>query len=249
MIYAAFEKYLQEKRLVADREYAKKKVKTNWTKGTLWPTDLGSCKRKTILRVTGNTGDPNFGTRALDYMNTGVIYEEETANALRHVYKERLTEQLELKYQMWSGKVDFAIDADTDNPILIEHKVTSEKNWGTDANTELPKHIHIGQVLTYRWLYTQLYGIVPRVFLYYKTFGNYLECELIPEEEDVILKIESNGVLDVRRYGYNVESEIKELMLAYNSSELPPRLDKKYKGCEYRGKPDCQFYKLCWGEG
>lgn len=247
IVYTAYDLYLRDKRKNQNAEYNRKHAKP--TAPSLWPTDLGKCHRAAILRVTGTRGDDTFSTRSLDYMNAGTIYEDETANVLRHMYGNRLQDQVELKYLMWSGKADFGIDIGTETPILIEHKVTSEKNWDSDSNTELPKHEHIGQILTYRWLYERLYGVTPRTILFYKAWGNFAEFELLVQENSIQIVSMVNGIGTVKKYEYDVEKEIEDLMLAYNNTnELPDRLDKKYKGCTFAGKPSCQFYNKCWGD-
>jgi len=127
--------------------------------------------------------------------------------------------------------------------------MTSEKNWGTDANTELPKREHVGQALTYRWLYQQIYGVIPKIILYYKAWGNYAEFELNVKPEHVEIISNVNGVISVAKYNYDVEKEIKELMNAYdNPNELPPKLEKKYLGCTFMNKPSCPYYRNCWGD-
>lgn len=248
IVQSAYSEYLRHKQSAADIEYARSKrpYNNNNTKGNLWPTDVGKCHRAAIYRVTGEYGRSTFSTKGLEYMNSGVIYEEETGNALRHIYGGRLTEQLVLKYRMWSGKVDFAIDVGTDKPIIIEHKLTSEKHWGSDSNTELPKIEHIGQLLTYKWLYEHLYGVVPTLILYYKAWGNFAEFEIQQKGSWVFIDGNINNVANVIKIKYDVESEIEQLMAAYDSPTLPPKLDKKYKGCTFMGKPSCVFYNSCW---
>lgn len=245
-VYPAYSKYLTDKREAADKEYRSGKVERTG-KGALWPTDLGKCHRAAILRVNGDGGNTEFTTRSLDYMNAGTAYEDVTADVLRFVYGDRLTEQVILKYKMWSGKADFGIDIGGKNPVLIEHKMTSERNWDADG-AELPKHEHIGQALTYRWLYKQIYGITPIIVLFYKAWGNFAEFELSFDKGKVKIISVVNGIHDVKTYKYDVEAEIETLMETYNSGILPERLDKKYKGCTFMGKPSCRYYQDCWGE-
>lgn len=245
MIHEAYTEYLRFLQTENDKQHATKRSK--FTKGSLWPSDVAKCHRAAILRVTGIPGRSLFSTQSLNYMNSGVIQEAETGNALRHVYNNRLTEQLELRYQMWSGKVDFAIDVDKAKPILIEHKMTSEKHWDNDAKTELPKREHVGQVMTYYWLYKNIYGVEPQVILYYYAWGNYAEFILSPFKNKIKVEANVNGVIDITTLDYDVVAEIEALMKAYdNPTNLPPKLDKQYKGCTFNGKPSCQFYHECW---
>lgn len=247
IVHDACNIYLRNKKDSQDLEYAARK-RGPWKKGNLWSSDTGNCHRKAILRVTGTSGSDFFNDKSLGYMNTGVITEDETALALKYVYGDRLETQVELKYNMWSGKVDFGIDVGRENPILIEHKTTSEKAFDTDSKTELPKHPHIGQTISYYWMYERIYGVKPKMLIFYKAWGNFAEFELIPDGDNIQILSNVNGVLDAVVYKYNVEAEINELMQWYDSTELPPRLDKQYKGCTFLGKPSCQFYNTCWGE-
>jgi hypothetical protein len=250
LIYDAYQKYLESKRDEQNRQYAETKRGIVVDRGSLWPTDVGqACHRKAIIRASGGRGADTFTTAGLDYMNAGSVYEAETANILRHVYGDALTEQIILKYKMWSGKADFGLHIGTDHPIIIEHKVTSEKNWDTDAYTPLPKHEHIGQAMTYHWLYEMLYGVQPQIILFYKAWGNFAEFDLSLQDGGKILVQSSvNGVIGVEIREYDVRKEIADLMREYDANGLPPRLEKKQHGCTFMGKPSCQYYKLCWGE-
>lgn len=248
IVYDAYSVYLREKKDKQDVVYAAKKNRENkkWSKGSLWPTDLAKCHRAAILRVTGVGREDYFATSGLDYMNTGIITEDETLEALKHVYGDSLTNQVELKYNMWSGKADFGIDIGGDAPIIIEHKTTSEKNFDSDQKTALPKREHIGQAESYRWMYERIYGVKPRIILFYKAWGNFAEFELIPDGKSIIIISNINGILDTVVYEYDVEAEINELMKWYDSQELPPKQEKKYKHCTFMNKPSCPFYKNCW---
>lgn len=251
IIENAYAKYLRYNQEIRDLEYkTRKSYEHNELegRGSLWPSDVGKCHRAAIQRSRNAPGHSTFNTRGLDYMNTGSYTETETLKALKHVYAGRVTEQVVLKYQMWSGKVDFGIDIGTESPILIEHKTTSEKQFDSDANTELPKHEHVGQSVTYMWLYEKIYGITPMVLIFYKTWGNFAEFHLERVDRTIQLTSNINDIINVKNYDYDVYGEIEKLMEAYDQPVLPDRLDKKYKGCEFMGKPSCQFYNNCWGD-
>ena len=251
IVYDAYDTYLRDKREVRDQEYKNRegyREPTPEQKGNLWPTDLGKCHRAAMQRATGVKQTYNFSTRGLDYMNTGVYTEDETLEALRHVYGDRLTDQVILKWSMWSGKADFGIDIGSDKPILIEHKTTSERHFAADATTELPKHEHIGQAVSYMYLYEKLHGITPEVRLFYKGWGCFAEFILTRDEGTVQIKGYVNGVFSLKKYDYDVYGEMEELMAWYDADELPPKLEKKYKGCTFMGRPSCAFYTTCWGE-
>lgn len=254
MIYDAYTKWLTYQEKLRDLEYKSRKsyiedANGNPTvKGSLWPTDVGKCHRAAIQRVQGKSQLYTLSSKAMDYIHWGLTTENETSLALKHVYGARLTEQVILKYEMWSGKVDFGIDIGSPKPILIENKSTSEKNFDYEGNTTLPKKEHIGQAVTYMWLYEHLYNITPTVILYYKAWGNYAEFELCKVDNKVEVDSNINGIKDYYAVDYDVYGEIEQLMMWYNSPELPPRLEKKYQGCEFMGKPSCPFYRHCWGD-
>ena len=251
-------KFLQMEKEKSDIEYARKHRGKKRKNPTIWASDIGSqCKRKVMLRVTGVDGEDNFSDKALDYMRAGVITEDDTGLALATVYGDRLYNdpndetdgQLKLKYEMLSGKPDFTIDHETDNVILIEHKVTSERHWNTDAKSDLPKHNHLGQAMCYMYMYERKYGITPIVKLYYKSFGNFAEYTLNHNEDGTLTMLSDiNGVHDVEQYSHNFYDEIREYISLYKSGTIPDKLDKKYKGCEFAGRPSCKFYKYCWGD-
>lgn len=246
IVLDAYNVYLRDLSAEKDKEY-RKTHRTN-VRGNLWSSDLGKCHRAAILRTNVGSGSFDASDQALRYMNTGVITEDATLAALKHVYGSRLTDQVVLKYKMWSGKADFGIDIGTDKPILIEHKTTSEKNFDSDSKTSLPKKEHVGQAMSYMWMYEQLYKVTPKVLLFYKAWGNTAEIELVREGKTIKLLSDINGVLSQSVLEYDVYREIKKLSTVYTSGEIPDRLDKKYKGCTFMGKPSCQFYDYCWGE-
>jgi hypothetical protein len=181
-------------------------------------------------------------------MNTGLVTEDETLEAMKHVYGARLTDQVVLKWAMWSGKADFGIDIGGASPVIIEHKTTSEKHIDADSNTELPRHEHLGQAVSYMFLYEKMYDITPEVRLFYKMWGNFAEFCLTREGSHILIEGYVNGVVSARQCEYDVYEEMETLMDWYARDELPPKLEKKYKGCTFMGKPSCQFYNTCWGD-
>jgi hypothetical protein len=126
--------------------------------------------------------------------------------------------------------------------------MTGAKHLDNDGNTELPRHEHIGQAVLYCWLYEQLYKITPTVVLFYKTWGNFAEFTLSVEAQKVKIESDINGIYNVFYREYDVYNEIETMMKWYNGDELPPRLEKKYDGCTFMGKPSCNYYSYCWGD-
>lgn len=251
-------KFLRLEKERNDIEYAKKHRDSKWKKSNIWASEIGSpCKRKVMLRITGVSGTDRFTDKGLEYMRSGVVMEDDTATALAEIYGDRLYNdpedesdgQLKLKYEMLSGKPDFTIDHETESAILIEHKVTSERHWNTDSKSDLPRHNHLGQAVCYMFMYERKYGITPKVLLYYRSFGNFAEYEITRNEDGTLTLLSNiNGVIDVESYSHDFYAEIRELMSLYESGEIPEKLDKKYKGCEFAGRPSCKFYNHCWGD-
>lgn len=251
IVYDAYVDYLVNKDKEDTKEYRERKLReTDKTKkGKLWPSDMGKCKRAVMFRVNGIRAEHEFPVKALDYMNTGVVMETSTAEALKHAYGDRFTEQVDLKYNLWSGKADFGIDIGGDSPVIIEHKTTSEKNFSTDGSTAMPKREHIGQAMLYCYLYEMLYNKTPKIVLFYKAWGIFAEFSLTRIENRIRVESYVNGAVDTFDVDYDVYGEIEELHNWYNSKDLPPKLEKKYMGCSFRGQPSCPYYERCWGEG
>lgn len=243
-------KFLRSEKERRDKEYAKKKrKKKGWTKGSIWATNVGGCHRKALLRVTGKPGQETFTARSLDYIDMGIEMEDRNADALLFEYGDRLEQQLELRYEMLSGKPDFVIENEDGTVVVVEHKMTSEKHWDSDSKSDLPRHGHIGQAITYMFMYEMLHGVVPEVRIHYKAWGNYAEFELQRQEDgSLIINSDINGILDVFTYKHDFYAEIRELMNWYDATELPPKQEKKWKHCQFAGQKSCGYYDYCWGE-
>ena len=244
VVQSAIESYLVNSN--NKRRESRKKVLKNRNKEHLWASDVGGCHRAAFLRINGGAETVLPDARLLNYMKFGVVIEDETAASLVATY-DNVETQLALKNDIWSGRPDFVIDHGTNNPIVIEHKVTGEKGWW---RKELPRVKHLGQLGLYGYLYEQLFGIEPRLILFYRGWGHYAELECFLNENSITV----TGIVDNEAYlqeiDYAVLKEIALLEEEYkaneNGAELPKKLRYKKDGCTFFGKPSCRMYYHCF---
>jgi hypothetical protein len=250
LVRPAIFEWLQKENERRDKEYAashgKWDDKKKPYKPKLWASDVGNCARRSALRIQGFKSTVPFEPQSLDYMRIGVILEDETGAALRSKFGDAVIEQMRLSDDNWSGKPDFVLHHGTDNPIIIEHKVTGEKAWYQDG--VLPRQPHIGQLVLYWKLYQEKYDIVPKILLFYRAWGHYAEFEILPEPGGVSVVGYVDGVADYRQLKYDPLGEIELLEGYYKSGELPDRLKRKAHGCTFMGKPSCPMYHHCYPE-
>lgn len=209
----------------------------------LWGSDMGSCVRKAILRTRAEPVSLPFSASALGYMQAGNMWEAETLRALQKAYPGIVT-QLELRTDLWSCKCDFVIGHNTGDPIIVEHKATGDKWW--NYKNGLPKPEHIGQLWLYGNLYTQKFGIVPKLVLFYRSWGHYAEYAIGQDGRNIVAAGEMDGtpvskVLPIEPDRWKVELEF-----AFHERELPPVLRNPDDGCLFNGKPSCAYYHSCW---
>lgn len=226
-------------------------------KPRLWASDIGYCPRKAILRVKGYEPTIDFDLDTKFRFRGGIIYEDDTGKALVNKYG---TKNVDLQYvfktSQWSGKADAVLFADSEKPIIIEHKATGDKWWNYKNN--LPKPAHLAQL----WLYGQLFyeeqGIRPTLILFYRAWIHWAEFQFQIDDEIV------TGFID----GVPTEAEIQPLtgeqkgqavlksnrfqlqtmyeLASKDPDYLPNRLLYKDDGCTFRGKPSCPMYWHCW---
>ncbi len=183
-------------------------------------------------------------------MQNGIMFEDDTAVALREAYGERLSRQVHIGNDFWSCKADFVIDLLGDRPIIIEHKAVGEKWW--NFNGSIPKAEHALQLLLYRLLYQKMHGVVPQVILFYRSWGHYAELVLAPlDMGDGVPRIEAAGEMDAEPYHKLLVLDPDEKRLAmehvYSTGTLPDPYDHKIEGqCTFRGEPSCPMYGHCW---
>ena len=236
----------------AKREYLRNKEtknkqnrKARKSKPALWPSDLLSCKRKAAYHLINEEQSLKFSDKSLAYMDGGNVAEDATARAIVDVLNGR--QNISLKWGCWSGKADFIIGYKTNKPIIIEHKATGEKNF---KRSSIPKREHVAQLALYGYLYNKLYGIKPKLILYYVGWGHFADFTLDVQAT----KISVVGLIDdtfiTKNLRINIEKEIEDLEAVFEKTikenQLPKRLERKSAGCTFMGKPSCQYYYSCW---
>ena len=232
-------------------EQSKKAYQERKSRPSLWPSDLFSCHRKAAYHILEEQHSIPFSDKSLAYMNGGNVIEDDTADALDWYY-ENCTQSFVLKNDIWSGKADFVLNHLTKKVTIIEHKATGENKFKEDK--QLPKRQHVGQIGLYGRLYQELYSIKPELRLYYYGWGCEAEFDIDVKSKFVKVTGTISNYMGKRFVSktmrINLDSEISTLESMYRTvldgGELPKRLDKKYKGCEFMGKPSCVYYKSCW---
>lgn len=68
----------------------------------LWASEAGGCTRKAMLRIGGYQPTHPFPLQAREAMQNGIMFEDDTAAALREVYGERLSQQVYIGNDFWS---------------------------------------------------------------------------------------------------------------------------------------------------
>lgn len=217
----------------------------------LRPSEAGSCSRMVAYRKRGVVGKP-FPLKVVESMSNGDAFEESTFNILSGFYGDRLQTQVELKTDKWSGRLDFVIDHQTPDVIIVEHKAVGDKWW--DYKGSLPKTSHVVQVALYKGLYAQVYGFVPKLILYYRSWGNWAEFDVEPLETEILISGRISGDKDgiktrETRIPINIESLIGHLEWIVDKDKMPP-LPKPEQmndiGCTFQGKPSCSFFEHCY---
>ena len=212
----------------------------------LWPSSLLNCKRKVAHQLLNEPVSLPFSYQSLSYMDGGMVLEDATARALKHVYNAE--QNLQLRHGNWSGKVDFVIGHKTSKAVLIEHKATGEGNFKRSG--ALPKREHVAQLALYGYLYNLKHDIEPELILYYIGWGHYADFTLTVRSNTigVIGLIDNNFVS--RNLRIDIKKEIADLEKVYEQTmkgdPLPPRLQNKSAGCTWAGKPSCPFYYSCY---
>lgn len=246
-VIKAKREYLRHKNEEGKKEYQKHK-----SRPSLWPSDLFSCHRKSAYHVLGEPQSLPFSDDSLAYMRGGVVFEDDTGLALDWYYDKSI-QSVVLKNDIWSGKADFVLNHLQPNVTIIEHKATGTNKMKDDK--QLPKKEHLAQLGLYGKLYKELYNLNAELILYYIAWGCEAEYDIKVESGYIqvtgIQKYYDKETFVSKRMRIDLQKEIDELERMYRNvlegKPLPPRLDKKYKGCEFKGIPSCQYYHSCWG--
>jgi hypothetical protein len=214
-------------------------------KPKLWGSELGGCLRKAMLRVQGYEPTIEFSLDAKEAMHNGVMFEDDTLQALRDVYGDKaVIDQLALGDNLWSCKADFVLWHGTKNVTIIEHKAVGDKWW--NYNNGFPKPEHCLQIWLYGYLYKKKFNVQPRLVLFYRSWGNYAELEL-KEEKGLIRAVgEMNGDPYQKLIPLWADEIRQEAERLYANNELAEKLEDREGGCTFRGKPSCPMYYHCW---
>lgn len=226
--------------------------------GLMFPSEAGGCNRAVYLRLNGEIGSP-FNLFTLRLMNAGIAFEDMTEKRLKEFFGERLSSQVQIKNNYYSGKLDFVIDHCGENPVIIEHKAKGDKNWW---DAKLPEYSHIVQAALYLLMYEEVYGKVPTVKLLYITYNQRAEFDVSQNEKG---EITVKGIKENVKWTFKVGTyvltkvevdeaypdvigKILSQMDMFDKKELPPVLPEteREKNCTFAGKPSCKFYKKCF---
>ncbi len=183
----------------------------------LYVSELGYHPNKFMRRVLHGETE-TFALPILDVMQQGSTLEDDTAAALRYVHPNVLT-QFPLHNDIWSGYADIVIGHGTNEVTIIEHKCTGEK-W-FDFKESLPRSNHVCQLWLYGWLYEQMFGIQPKLILYYKSWGAFAEFQL-PDQATANGQIVLRGVVGQKQRGagFVVGSVLRSRHIAPNLLRL-----------------------------
>ena len=227
-------------RTAIEKSLAPRAYKSSGSK-LLWASEVGSCPRKVMFRILGYKEETEFPLELREKFQWGNIMEDETARALKGVYGEQLTTQLPLKTKYWSGKTDMVIGLESHQPIIIEHKATSDSGIGY-----IPRESHVAQIVLYGQLFEELHNKKPQLLLVYRTWSHYAELEVIDKGEFVSV----GGQLDGAEYQMDVHINVTKMREylegCFGLQKLPDY--KKEDECFFAGKPSCQFFKQCHSE-
>lgn len=216
-------------------------------KPLLWASELGKCPRAAMLRVTG-VGEPAPPeTRMMLYARAGIMWENDTTEAMKWRYGDAVNDQLVLKNDHWSGRCDFVLyhDDPDKQTVLIEHKAKGSK-W-FNYNNELPETNHVAQLYTYWHVYKEQFGTEPLLVLFYRSWGHYAEFYISICDGYVMIDGIVDGQATTKRRIIDLDGMRLELESYHDSGELPPVLLDKSQGCTWNGEPSCKFYRHCWG--
>ncbi len=207
----------------------------------LWVSAIGGCPRSAIFSLLGHKKETEFPLSLLEKFRFGNVLEDDTGKALKKKYNRDLTDQVVLKTKVWSGKCDWGIHINKQDPILIEHKATGSKYWGKYGSP--PTESHVAQLVLYGQLYKEIFNVAPLLVLYYRAWNNW--AELILEDLGDTVKI--TGQMDGKSYNkkilINVTKRRAHLEEHFVSQELPPYVE--VEDCTFRGKPSCPYFNKC----
>lgn len=218
----------------------------SWVPTRLWASDAFGCLRRAVLKLQGAATTVDPAPTMLQAFRYGNLYEDDiVAAVVRQFGEQRVTTQLRLGDDYWSGKADLVIDHGTPTPTIVECKALNSKWW--NYQDSLPKIEHVGQVCMYGHLYSKQFGVTPNLILFYRSWSDYAELMVTPHDETVAINGVMNGSKVTKILLMNVRERREVAEWVFNNrAPLPDRLTNKEDGCTFRGEPSCPMYYHCW---
>jgi hypothetical protein len=203
----------------------------------LWVSDLGRHPRGAMNRVLHGEMMA-FDEATKEKMNLGNAYEAELVERLSYSFT-GTHKQFPLFNGIWSGYADFVIGHGTDRPIIVECKSTDNKWWDTmkpvgDYKAEkftqkasIVRASYVTQLLQYGFLYQEMFKIAPKLILYIRSWGKYIECEVaLSEPAKATSQVAVCGWKDGEKFNSVVPVAPillrQEIERWFNAQQLPP---------------------------
>jgi len=202
----------------------------------LFVSSLGRCVRAGYLKMYSHVDEEvvaaPFSDLSLEYMDSGVVWEARMLQALREMYGERVSADVHLGDEIWTGRADFILPGK-----VYEHKDTGLFNF---SRGRIPAAAHALQVLMYqRLLLPQNY----EAHLYYHGRGKYADFKVWEDSGDVLWEGELNGSPRAGMLeGLSLADEVAKFERWWGKDVLPPVKDDP-EDCG-----NCEFLEHCWGK-
>ena len=243
MIREAIVEYLKEESKAQTAAWEKRH---EGQENKLFVSDLGQCVRKAYLRINGYKETHPFRSYVLEVLRAGILWEEETARALRSI--PGIQEQLHVGNAKWSGRIDFLTDT-----CIIEHKATNPANLR--YSKRIPYEHHCLQLLAYQYFLEGTPNERRLAILYYRGWASWGEIEVRQLRDG----IHWHGVIAGKVKDGFLETGLAEEMGKFEQwwgkDELPPKYDSPTEhvfACTRKIKsdtvPNCPYYGVCWEE-
>lgn len=143
--------------------------------GMLWASDLGKNPYFVAKRLLARQLDP-FDYPTQIKMSNGNALEEITLEQIAQNTARPMWTQFPVYNELWTGYADVVLGHGSDLVDICDIKATSDKWW--DYKGTLPRTGHVLQVWKYGQLYEAMYGVKPRLRLYYRGWGCWAEFEI-----------------------------------------------------------------------
>jgi len=226
----------------------------------LFVSDIGGCPRQAFYNAVQHLPDHPwhaevthpFDPYLLELFRAGKVWEQETRQALEHVYGDRLQCEVEVGDAIWAGRIDFLIaTTDTDRLssfTIVEHKATNPVNF--QYKGRLPYQHHCMQLLLYDDL---LCRFNTRCVLYYRGWSNWAEFEVYNCGDEIAYEGLVNGKERAGQFPVSLSTWVSLLERSWEAQELPPKYETPFSepfGCTRtkgeRAWPACRYFGACW---